>query len=290
MFAVVGASGKTGGAVVQRLVAEKKRVRAIVRSEASAAALREQGAEVFIADAADAEALARAFDAADAVYAMNPPAYQDTDLIARAAAVHAAIINAARRACVGRVVALSSVGGQHAAGTGNIVTTHDLELQLAASGLTYTLLRAANFLDNWAWTLAPAKADGVLPSMLLPLDRCIPSVAAYDVGNTAADLMLEGGPSGRLIELHGPQDYSPNDAAAALSSVLGRSVRAVAVPEEQWKEVFLQQGMPERSALAFVQMYEGFNSGLIAFEGMGEMRRGTTSLHDTITSISKSGE
>lgn len=288
MFAVVGASGKTGGAVVQRLLAEKRTVRAIVHREASAAALREQGVEVFVADAADREALARAFDGADAIYAMNPPAYLEPDLIARAAIVHSAIIGAARSAGVGRVVALSSVGGQHAAGTGNIVTTHDFEAQLAPSGLAYTVLRAANFLDNWAWALAPAMSDGVLPSMLLPLDRRIPSVAARDVGDTAATLMLEDGPSGRMVELHGPEDYSPNDAAAALSSVLGRLVQAVAVPAQQWKDGFLQQGMPERSARAFVEMYAGFNSGLIAFEGTGETRRGTTSLHDTLAALAGS--
>ena len=283
MFAVVGAHGKTGSAVIRCLLDRGKQVRAIVRDRTRADALPDGAVETVVGDVADVETLARAFDGAEAVYALNPPAYMEADLFARARAVHAALIRAAEIAGVGRLVALSSVGAQHAAGTGNILTTHDFETQLAASRLATVILRAANFLDNWGWMLQPAYQNGVLPSMLHPLHRRIPSVAARDVGEAAARLMVDGGP--HIVELQGPDEYSPNDAAEALGMILGRPVQPIAVPEGDWIDVFQRQGMPARSARAFADMYRGFNSGLIAFEGVHEMRRGATGLKDALTAM-----
>lgn len=87
---------------------------------------------------------------------------------------------------VSHIVALSSVGAQHASRTGNILTTHDFENLLTAFKGSVTLLRAANFMENWASSVPLALKQSVLPSMFLPLDRAIPMIAARDVGITAA--------------------------------------------------------------------------------------------------------
>ncbi len=276
MFVVVGATGNTGSAAIDALLQAGHPVRGIVRRAETAEALRARGAEAAVAAVDDAEALTVAFEGAEAVYLMNPPAYAEPDLFARAAQVHASLIAAAERAKVKRIVALSSVGGQHAAGTGNILTTYDLETRLASCSRPTTILRAANFMDNWGWGLKPAMEKGVLPSMFLPLDRKLPMQAARDVGAAAAALMTEGGPDRRLVELHGPEDVSPDDAAAALTAILGRPVAAVAVPEAEWASRFRAQSMPERSVAGFCEMFQGFNSGLIVFEGRHETRRGPT--------------
>ena len=285
MHVVIAAAGKTGSAVVTELLAAGESIRGIVRKEAQAAALRAQGVEAAVADLADVVAITRAFTDAKTVYLLNPPAYSEADLFATAARTHATLIGAAEAAAVGRIVALSSVGAQHAAGTGNILTTHDLETRLAATPLPVTILRAANFIDNWAWVLPAALERGVLPSMLLPLDRRIPSVASEDIGRTAAALMREGGDYRRLVELHGAADYSPDDAAAALTEALGRPVKAVAVPETEWVDTFRRQGMPEVAARGFAEMYKGFNSGLIAFEGGHETRSGAITLQAAISKM-----
>ncbi len=290
MFVVIGATGNTGRAAIDALLRAGKPVRGVVRRLDQAEALRARGAEGAVAAIDDVEALAVAFDGAEAIYLMNPPAYSENDLFARAAQVHTSLIAAAERAEVGRIVALSSVGGQHAAGTGNILTTNDLETRLASSSRPTTILRAANFMDNWAWGLKPAMEKGVLPSMFLPLDRKLPMQAARDVGAVAAALMIEGGPDRRLVELHGPDDVSPDDAAAALTRILGRPVTAVAVPEAEWASRFRAQSMPERNVAGFCEMFQGFNSGLIVFEGAQETRRGSTSLFDALQDmVSRTG-
>ena len=161
----------------------------------------------------------------------------------------------------------------------------DLETRLASCSRPTTILRAANFVDNWGWGLKPAIERGVLPSMFLPLERKLPMQAARDVGETAAALMTEGGPDRRLVELHGPEDVSPEDAAAALTRILGRSVEAVAVPEAEWASRFRAQSMPERSVAGFCEMFQGFNRGLIVFEGTHETRRGPTTLTEALKSM-----
>ena len=285
MFVVVGANGKTGRAVLQALRKWGHEVRAVVRGESQADALRKLGVDAAVADLADVDDLTRLFQGAEAVYAFNPPAYKDDDPFVRAGLVHSALLRAAEAGRVGRIVALSSVGAQHAAGTGNILTTHDFETQLAQSSVPHTILRAANFIDNWAWVLPLVKKEGILPSMLLPVDRRIPCVAACDVGEAAARLMVEGGDGLRIVELHGPSDYSPRDAAETLGVILNRSVEAVGVREEEWIGIFRNQGMPAPSASAFAEMYRGFNSGLIAFDGNHETRTGPTSLDKALAEM-----
>ena len=285
MFVVVGATGNTGGAAVDALLRAGRPVRGVVRRADQAKALRARGAQSAIATVDDPEALAAVFEGAEAVYLMNPPAYAEPDLFARAAQVHASLIAAAERAKVERIVALSSVGGQHAAGTGNILTTYDLETRLASCSRPTTILRAANFIDNWGWGLKPAIERGVLPSMFLPLDRKLPMQAARDVGEAAAALMTEHGPDRRLVELHGPEDVSPEDTASALTFLLKRPVMAVAVPEAEWASRFRAQSMPERSVAGFCEMFKGFNSGLIVFEGTHETRCGPTTLAEALKSM-----
>lgn len=282
MFVVIGATGNTGGAAIDALLRLGRPVRGVVRRADQAEALTSRGAGAAVATVDDPDALARAFEGAEAVYLMNPPAYGEDDLFARAATVHANLIAAAERAEVGRIVALSSVGGQHAHGTGNILTTHDLESRIATSSRPTTILRAANFIDNWGWVLKAATGKGVLPSMFLPLDHKLPMQSSRDVGEAAATLMTEGGPHRRIVELHGPEDYSPEDAAAALTEILGRPVTAVAVPEAEWAAPFRAQNMPERSVAGFCDMFRGFNSGHIVFEGTHETRRGPTTLTDAL--------
>ena len=285
MFVVTGASGQTGTAAMTRLLERGHPVRAIVRREEQAVSWRARGAEAVVADLADEDAMTAAFAGAAGAYIMNPPAYTARDFLAQAHAVHGSLIRAAEQAGVGHIVGLSSVGAQHAEGTGNILTTHDLEVQLARSGVPSTRLRAANFIDNWAWAIGDTRTSGELPSMLLPTNRRIPMVAAADIGRVAADLLIEGPGQADLIELHGPSDYSPDDAAVILSDMLGRPVSARPVAEAEWLKVFRGSGFSESAVDAFCDMYRGFNSGLVAFDGSGTTRRGTIVLRDALATL-----
>jgi hypothetical protein len=94
----------------------------------------------------------------------------------------------------------------------------------------------------------------------------------------------------RYIEDAGPEQYSPNDIARALSSALGRTIEAVAVPRKKWTEFLVGQGMPEGRTEPRAEMVDVFNSGWIHFGVPGtEHITGTTSLTSVIAKLVANG-
>jgi NAD(P)H dehydrogenase (quinone) len=94
----------------------------------------------------------------------------------------------------------------------------------------------------------------------------------------------------RYVEAAGPEQYSLNDIARALSNALGRRIEAVAVPRERWTEFFVSQGMPEGRTEPRAEMVDGFNSGWIQFGVPGAERvTGTTSLTPVIAKLVANG-
>lgn len=283
MYAITGAMGQTGSAVATTMLNAGASIRLIVRSDDARAALwRERGAEIVVADLTDTARLARAFVGVAGAYLMNPPNYMADDMFAEARRVHSSLIAAANHAAVAHVVALSSVGAHQPTGTGNIGTTWDFEQQLSRLKSRLTVLRAANFMENWAWSLQPVLTRGVLPTMFLPPNRALPMVAARDIGATAAQLLLDPTDARRLIELHGPQDYSPEDAGQVLGGLLNKHVNVVAAAEAGWADVFRGQGFPQVTVRAFCEMFQGFNDSTVSFESTHDTRRGTTTLEQAM--------
>ena len=288
MFIVFGATGQTGSAVADTLLEKKLPVRVVLRSNKAADAWRAKGADVAFADISDAGAMTKALDGAIAVYAMNPPAYHVADMFAVAKDVGAAYVEAIAQSSVQKVVLLSSVGSQHATGTGNILTTYFLENIFGTLTIPVTFLRAAWFMENWNGVAAVAAEKGILPSFLQPLDQSIPMVAATDIGRTASKALTEDWTGNRIIELHGAADYSPNDVAAAFAAALKRDVQAVVLPESEWQATIIGFGASPEAANAWCEMLRGFNSGRTIFEDSGtETRRGQTTIEDFAAEAAK---
>jgi NAD(P)H dehydrogenase (quinone) len=88
-------------------------------------------------------------------------------------------------------------------------------------------------MENYAGVASYAYDSGVLPSFLDPLDRRIPMIAVGDVGRLVADTLPDDWSGQRVVKFEGPQRYAPNDVAAALTDVLGRSVKAEILPRGQ---------------------------------------------------------
>lgn len=284
MYVVFGATGQTGSAVADTLLEKKLPVRVVLHSDKAADAWRTKGADVALADVTDASAMTEALHGATGVYALNPPAYKSADMFALAREVGARYAEAIKRSGVRKAVLLSSVGSQHAAGTGNILTTHILENIFGEMAIPVTFLRAASFMDNWNGVAKVAAEKGVLPSFYQPLERKLPMVATRDIGRAAAFALTEEWTGKRIIELHGAADYSPDDTVAAFARALGRDVRAVAIPESEWQRTVESFGFSPEAATSYGEMMRGFNSGHIVFENNAatETRRGETTIEDYV--------
>ncbi len=264
MYIVSGATGHTGSAVAKALLEKSLPVRVIVRSQEKGAAFAELGAEVAVADLHDADALTTALKDGKFLYLMNPPAYQAEDQFTELEKVIAAFQTAIENSALEKIVVLSSIGGHLSNGTGNILTAYKLEQAFGNMETPVTFIRAGSFMENWRGVLETAKTAGVLPSFFQPLDRKIPQVAAADIGRIAAEAMQEKTIGKEVKELAGFWT-SPAETAEAIGKVLGREVRAVPIPEDQFVEIAKNYNSPKNAA-SMAEMFKGFNSGHIKFE------------------------
>lgn len=282
MFVITGATGNTGSIAVRALLSAGHPVRAVVRDAAKAKPLAELGAQIFVADLTDQAALAKAFEGAQGVSLMSPPDLSATNFIADRKALTEKQIQTLARAKVPHVVLLSSVGAQHADGTGPIRTTYNAEQQLRAAGLQATFVRASFFVENWGAVVHPVKQDGVLPSFIRA-DQAIPMVSAPDIGQALAQALQDGPQGTKIIELAGPVDASPNDVAATFAKLLNKPVKVAGAPTSAVVPTFTSFGISQNIAELFKEMYEGLASGKVVPEGRAV--RGTTSLETTLRAL-----
>jgi uncharacterized protein YbjT (DUF2867 family) len=285
MYAIMGATGQTGGAALRELRRLGAGVRALVRDPSRGAALRADGVETVVADADDVDALTRAFTGVEGAYVMLPPHLQADDAIAAGLRTARAVAEAIDRAGLKHVVALSSGGAHLAQGTGVIRTLHDFEAELRRTRTEVTFIRASDFMENWAFAVPAALEAGVMPSGRVPFDKPMLTVSALDIGRLAARRLLDPGEEW-ILNLTGPADYSPNDLAAAFATAVGRPVQIVPLPREALLPAFLEAGIGPDYARGLVEVYDGLNAGLIDFEpGVGVLVRGEVSLVEAVRAM-----
>lgn len=283
MYAVMGVTGKVGGAVAAGLIREGARVRAVMRDAAKAPAWGQKGCEVAIARTEDPAALAAAFRDVEGVFVMLPAVFDPQPGFPEAKAAIESIRKSLEAACPPKVVCLSTIGAD--AKQPNLLNQLGLleqALQLLPAPVTF--FRPAWFLDNAAFDVASARAAGRIESFLQPLDKQYPMVAARDVGFVASELLRDTWSGHRIVELEGPGRVTPNQIAQAFSASLGAPITARVVLRHDWEKLFRSQGM--QNPTPRMQMLDGFNEGWIEFSGdRKHVRRGSTTLEQVIASI-----
>ena len=286
MYAVMGITGKVGGAVARTLLAKGEKVRGIVRNPEKAAEWQKQGVELFKADVDDVDALTAAFTGVAGVFVMIPPNFAPAPGFPEARATLKVLREALSRALPSKAVYLSSIGAEQSSGLGLITNSHLLEETLGDLPFSQAFLRAAWFFENSAGDVASARNEGKIRFQLHPLDRRFPLVATADIGKVGAETLTQSWTGIRHIEVAGPEGYSPLDIADAFAEAAGRPVEAIAVPRAEWEALWVSQGMPEGRTAPRAEMVDGFNSGWIHFGVAGaEHVDGATPLRAVITQL-----
>jgi uncharacterized protein YbjT (DUF2867 family) len=263
MYVVTGATGNTGSVVANRLLDQSKKVRVVGRSAERLQPFVARGAEGFVADVSDQAAATRAFTGADAVYAMIPPDMTTQDFRSDQHRVGEAIAGALEDSGVKHVVSLSSVGADKESGTGPVVGLQEFENRLnRITGLNVVHLRAGYFMQN---TLGQAAAIRAMGKTAGPLrgDLKLPMIAARDIGDAAAELLLALDFSGKQTrELLGQRDLSMDEATAIIGEAIGQAdLKYLQLPPEQMQPIFVQMGMSSNMAELIVEMAAALNSG-----------------------------
>ncbi|MEU1009441.1 NmrA/HSCARG family protein [Streptomyces sp. NPDC005890] len=231
-IAVTGATGAQGGATVRAALAAGHRVRALTRrpDAPAATALRDLGAEVRPADFDDPASLDAALAGADALFAVTTPFGTDTHTEIRQGT---ALVDAAAGARLGHVVLTSAAHADRGTGIPHYESKWAVEQHLRASGLPWTVIAPAAFMDNYAsgWTL-----DGLRTGVFawpMPADRPLTLIPAADIGGFAALVLGRRDDfAGHRIDI-ASDALTPAQIAAALTTALGRPVTHQEVPLAQ---------------------------------------------------------
>ncbi len=265
LYVVCGATGHVGGLVADRLLDAKRRVRVVARKADSLKGFGARGAEVASGSIDDAGFVSRAFEGADAVFALVPPNFGVESLRPWQNRVAEALATGLERARVRRAVTLSSIGADLAQGNGPIAGLHDMEERLnRVPGLAVLHLRPGSFMENTLSSIGMIKAKG-MNGGAVRADIRFPMIATRDIGEVAARRLLALDFLGSSFqELHGQRDVTMPSATAAIGKAIGKPDLQYAVfPYDDAKKGMIQMGLPEEMARLLVEMSKGFNDGLI---------------------------
>jgi len=280
-YVVAGATGHVGSVVAQSLLDSGRKVRVIVRDTHKAERWKKRGAHVGQVDLSNVHDLLNGLRGTEAAFLILPPFPPNTTGVrGKAKKMIDAMVHAISGTDVKHVVFLSSVGAQHAEGTGPVVLLHDAEQELRTLKTPVTFLRPCYFMENWAPALPDAK-EGLL-NTFLPADTKWPQIATHDVGQVAGKLVLEHPKAHRVVELAGPEDVCPSDVAGVLSRLLETEVEPLEEPLDQVAEAFTGMGFSPEMAQMYQQLYQGIASRKLAPEHPESVVRGTDTLEHTL--------
>lgn len=223
---VTGATGTVGAAVVRALLAAGQPVRAAASTPDSVH--RRFGTTVQAAglDFTDPATWPDAYTGVERMFLLRPPQ------LGRPRTQMLPSLEFARRARVRHVVFLSLQGAEH-----NKVVPHArIEAWLRSSGLTWTFVRAAFFMQN----LTTAHVTDIRDrnEIMVPAGRGATAfVDAHDVGDVAAAALIDPeAHRNRAWTPTGPQALTYQKIAVELTEVLGRPIRyrRPGIPRYAW--------------------------------------------------------
>ena len=229
---IVGATGTLGRAVTLALLQDGQRVRALARDPARAADLSRAGAEVVPGDLTDADSLDRAckgahrvFACAHALLGKPPNSSAQVDHVG-----HSALIAAARGAGAARFVYTSALGARENHPIDFFRTKHEIEEVLRDSGMPFTILRPAAFMEQHVHLFnGRLLLDKGFTVIVGPGTKPRNFVAIRDIVPIAVRALVDDALVGRTIEIGGPENLC-NREIALLYSMRARKGRVLHLP------------------------------------------------------------
>jgi uncharacterized protein YbjT (DUF2867 family) len=248
---VTGAGGKTGLAVIRAASAAGQTVRALVRREDQSDRVSAAGAREWIAgDLPQEGVLAQATRGVQTIYHICPNVHPDEVLIGRR------VIAAARAAGVERIVYHSVLHPQVEAMPHHWAKMR-VEALLFESGLAYTILQPASYMQNILAGWRSIVADGVY-SVPYPAETRLGMVDLEDVAAAAAIVLADRRHDWATYELAGPEALTQTEVAEILTRRLGRLVRVAELSLDEWAERARSSGLGEYQIDALRKMFEHY--------------------------------
>ncbi len=237
MILVTGATGNVGREVVNLLVDDGQEVVALTRNPAAAEL--PGGAHVVGGDPSRPQTLISALSGVEAVL-ISPRALGD----ATAGAATAKLLALAAEQGAERVVALSAVTVQYAAGYRRFADTFKaVEDAVKASGLRWTFLRSADYAANaLAWAPQIRSVSVVRGAYG---DAATSTIHERDVAAVAAKALVNPKHAGHAYVLTGPHSLTQREKVRLIGEAIGKELSFEELPPERLRQAMLAQGLPE---------------------------------------------
>lgn len=233
---LITTAGKVGAEAARLLARRGAPVRVLVRHPEKATALAQAGVDIAEGDLEVPATINRAMHGVSAVVLVSPaiPA-QELNVVASAV-----------RAGVDHVVKITSKASADSP-IARRRAQAEIEHALVASGLRYTLLRNNAYMQNFlmlAPTIAKASSFGSSTG-----GGRVGMIDTRDVAEVSAEIAVSPAPhAAKTYWLTGPERLSYADAAAVLSSVLGRPITFLPLTFDQERQAMIDAGVPETVA------------------------------------------
>ncbi|MEV5752739.1 NAD(P)H-binding protein [Actinoallomurus sp. NPDC052308] len=246
MILVTGATGTIGRPLIDLLVREGAKVRAVTRAPEAAGL--PSGVEAVAGDPSRPGTIVPHLEGATAVL-LHPRAAGDAaaDLLALA-----------RERGVERVVVLSAINvdddpaQQPSRFQGD--RNKEVEDAAVASGLEWVSLRAASFAVNTLRTWAPqVRAGDVVRGPYAAFAE--PLIDERDVAEVGARALLGADLAGRRLRLTGPRSLSHAALVTVIGEVIGRPLRYAEIPPEAFARGLVERGLPRPFVEALMARY-----------------------------------
>jgi len=250
---VTGATGQLGRLAVESLLdrgVPAAEITATGRSTDKLADLAARGVTVVAADYTHPASLDAAFAGADKVLIVSSNDFNDR------AGQHRNAVDAAVRAGVGHVVYTS--GPKATTSSMLLMSDHRAtEENLAASGLTTTVLRNGWYVENYTGQVATYLEHGMVGSAG---DGKVSLALRSELAEAAAVVLTTEGHEGKVYELGGDAVTLP-ELAAIISDVTGTTVTYTDVPVEAFQGILVGAGLPEPVAAIFADVDRSISEG-----------------------------
>jgi NAD(P)H dehydrogenase (quinone) len=244
MILITGATGQLGTAVVRQLLArtDASNIAVLARDHDKASGLEQQGVSVRLGEYGDTDSLARAMKGVDRVLLIASSEFQQR------MQQHQNVIDAAQAACV-ELLGFTSRSLNDMEGSQNAMMRDyfETEARIRHSGMPAVIFRNALYLDTLPFSLGgPAvfKAGIRVPAG----HGAVAYALRREMGEAAANAMLDHSEGSRTYVLAAPQAYTFDDVAQALGEISGSTVTYTSVSDDDFVARAVEQGVPGQMA------------------------------------------
>jgi uncharacterized protein YbjT (DUF2867 family) len=248
MILVTGAAGKTGQAIIRALLKSKKPIRALVHKDNQIQLVQGLGVqEVIAGDMCSQKTMNQVVQGVRAVYHICPNVSPEEINIGQV------VIKAAQSAEVEHIVYHSVLHPQIESMPHHWQKMR-VEEQLFESGLSYTILQPAPYMQNIL-----AYWNDIMKKIKYPVpyseNTRLSSVDLEDIAEVAAIVLSESGHKGAIYELCGVEILSQIEIAQILSQYLGQRVDVKVIPIEEWEVNARNMGLGDYQVKTLSKMF-----------------------------------